>query len=221
VNDLSLSAGGAMYFTNHSGGSVFYRDAEGTVSEFTGFNVPNGIEWVEEISIVYVCLSDEQKVFVYDTGPDGSLTNGREFAFLNRPDGITLDKEGNVYVANIRDHEVVVFDSLGTRLGNILVDETRISNCAFGGPENKTLYMTGGSGVYKVKLEIAGRTFPAAAAVEFSGKGMRGFTGVAGIFTPVLLTIRGGGKQIVILRGSSEAGFEIFDLNGRRTVLLP
>jgi gluconolactonase len=210
VNDVTLSAAGAMYFTNHSGGSVFYRDAEGLVSEYTGFNVPNGIEWKEESDLVYVCLSDEQKVFLYDAQADGSLTGGREFAALDRPDGITLDERGNVYVANIRQHEVAVFDSLGARLGAIAVDETSISNCAFGGPENRTLYMTGGSGVYKVELLVPGRRYPVAVSI-ISNKNVRHWRESPGLF----LSRAAGrwGVHVIVNR-------EAFSLNSRRITIL-
>lgn len=211
VNDVTLSVAGAMYFTNHSGGSVFYRDGEGLVSEYTGFNVPNGIEWKEESDLVYVCLSDDQKVFVYDTQGDGSMVNGREFAALDRPDGITLDEQGNVYVANIRQHEVAVFDSLGARLGSIVVDETRISNCAFGGPENRTLYMTGGSGVYKVELLVPGRRYPVTVSIRNNKSSVRHRREIPGLF----LSRAAGRWGVQVVMRHAGGTLERLSVNGR------
>jgi hypothetical protein len=36
------------------------------------------------------------------------------------------------------------------------------SNCHFGGPDRKTLFITGDGGLYKVQLKIAGRVRPGA-----------------------------------------------------------
>jgi gluconolactonase len=35
------------------------------------------------------------------------------------------------------------------------------SNCDFGGPDNKTLYVTARTSLYSVPLEVAGHVFPA------------------------------------------------------------
>ena len=50
---------------------------------------------------------------------------------------------------------VKIFDSTGKHLGDIATPEiTR--NCAFGGPDNKTLFITAMTSVYRVQLKIPG-----------------------------------------------------------------
>ncbi len=72
-------------------------------------------------------------------------------------DGITLDEMGNVYSVSYRDNTIYVFDSTGVEIGKIVVDAANVSNCIFGGPEGKTLYITGDGVLRKVELKVKGR----------------------------------------------------------------
>jgi gluconolactonase len=157
VNDLSVAPNGAMYFTNFNGGSIFFLNTDGEVTEFPDFNKPNGIEWFWEKEILYLAANGENKLVKYNVNQDGSFDNGVEIADVSVPDGITLDEEGNVYVASYGDHAVYVYDSSGAYQGSIVVDADNVSNCVFGGPDNTTLYMTGDGGLRKVELKIPGR----------------------------------------------------------------
>jgi gluconolactonase len=173
TNDLTIGSDGSMYFTNHAtGNEVFRRGASGAVTRFPGFAVPNGIEWIEEERILYVTLSTDTggKVVKYDVKDDGTLANPRDFAPVPVPDGITADEKGDVYVASWAEGAVHVFDKAGKPLGKITVKSANpadgrggnASNCVFGGPDRKTLYITGNGGCYKVPLLVAGRRRPAA-----------------------------------------------------------
>ncbi len=162
TNDLSIGLKGDFYFTHpikRGLGRVFFVKADGTIKEVaTGLKHPNGIKWVEEKSILYVAFSTEDKILKYDVAPDGSIENPKIFAQLTGPDGFTMDENFNLYAASHTDHTVYVYDPNGQNLGKIVVDAPRVSNCTFGGPEGKTLYMTGRGGVWKLRLKIAGRS---------------------------------------------------------------
>jgi gluconolactonase len=81
----------------------------------------------------------------YDVCPDGTLANSRLFCELrgvarNVPDGMKVDREGNVYCTG--PGGVWVIDPCGKRVEVIPVDEGYASNMAFGGDELDTLFIT-------------------------------------------------------------------------------
>jgi gluconolactonase len=100
---------------------------------------------------------------VYDVQPDGTVANGRVFADASRwkkqpffgPDGFKIDKEGNLFGA--RPGGISIFAPDGILLGSI---ETKmpISNVAWG-DDGSTLYVAGGSALYRIKLRTKGEGF--------------------------------------------------------------
>jgi len=163
TNDVSIATTGEMFFTNHqSGKSVFYRSTTGALKRWTGFPTPNGVEWVEERHLLYLCLSDTNMVMTFSVATDGSISNEKKFAVLPVPDGITLDERYNVYVAGNQEGILYVYDSTGKALGTVTMQGSstpvgNVSNCVFGGADNRTLYITGNGGIYKVQMLVAGR----------------------------------------------------------------
>jgi gluconolactonase len=49
-----------------------------------------------------------------------------------------------------------VISPQGRRIDFIPIPEDTITNCAFGGPDMKTLYVTAGKTLFKVRTKIAG-----------------------------------------------------------------
>lgn len=178
-NDLSIGTTGAMFFTNHSTGkSVFYRSPAGALQRWTGFPTPNGVEWVEEKGLLYLCLSDTNMVMTFSVGTDGAITNKKKFVSMPVPDGITIDEKYNVYVASYIEGKIYVFDSAGATLGTVTMQgsanpQGNASNCAFGGTGNRTLYITGNGGVYKLQLKVAGRVRGGASAIQLALPALR------------------------------------------------
>ena len=69
------------------------------------------------------------------------------------PDGMKVDVKGNVYSTG--QGGVWVFDKQGKKLGVIATPETP-ANCGFGDADYKTLYMTARTGLYRIRLQVAG-----------------------------------------------------------------
>jgi gluconolactonase len=173
VNDLSISSTGAMFFTNLNGNTLFFRTPAGEITTKT-FSGVNGVEWVEEKSIVYVASGGLQKCKVDNT--TGAVSDCATFAASpnGATDGLTLDVQGNVWHANWGQGKVYVSDSTGKELGSITIDAAPVTsgkratsgasgnadNCHFGGPDLKTLFITGDGGLYKIDLLVAGRRRP-------------------------------------------------------------
>ena len=168
VNDLSISSMGSMFFTNLNGNTLFFRSTAGQITT-RNFSGVNGGEWIEEKNIVYVASGGLQKCRVDNA--TGVLTNCASFA--GATDGLTTDIQGNVWRANWGEGKVYVHDSTGTQLGVITIDAAPVpgkrytngaggnaSNCHHGGPDLKTLYITGDGGLYKLQVKVAGRRRP-------------------------------------------------------------
>jgi gluconolactonase len=138
-------------------------------------NRPNGLSLSVDERVLYVndsAAPPDRLVRAYDVNPDGSLTNHRIFADMNGmpaggPDGNKVDARGNVWVAGltedppapIRTGNVLVYDGAGMLLGKILLPE-RALNVGFGGPDWKTLYITAGTSVYRIKTKYGGQPNP-------------------------------------------------------------
>jgi gluconolactonase len=169
ANDMGISSTGSMYFTD-LGKNVYFMDEQGKVKTvYTNANSANGIEWIEEKSEVYLNQSTGTTRFHATT--DGTLTNPVPIFAVNGTDGLCLDEHGNFYIASYSEGTLYAFNNAGVKLGSIVMNATGIydarpgkqgntDNCAFGGPENKTMFITGDGGVYSVKMKIAGRRIP-------------------------------------------------------------
>ncbi len=165
INDLSFGSDGSVYFTNLNEGDVFYRSPEGEITEITTFNRPNGIEWIEEDGIIYVAANGLQKCKVES---NRDITDCEEFT-SHHVDGLTLDEMGNLYTADWEMGILKVHSPDGTQIGSVSIEAQNspggmrpgtmgnTSNCIFGGPERKTLYITGNGGLYKVEMNVKGR----------------------------------------------------------------
>lgn len=64
-----------------------------------------------------------------------------------------VDTLGNVYAAG--PGGVLVISPQGKHLGTILIPEI-VSNCAWGAADFKTLYVTARTGLYRIRLNVAG-----------------------------------------------------------------
>jgi gluconolactonase len=107
----------------------------------------------------------------YDLQPDGSVTNMRVFHNFypgRSGDGMSVDVKGNLYVAaglNLRRKTsetldtkpgIHVFSPTGALLKYIPIPEDLVTNCAFGGEDLKTLYVTAGKSVFRIRMDVEG-----------------------------------------------------------------
>ncbi len=93
------------------------------------------------------------EIRVSDAEPDGSLKNGRVLLEVEGPDGMKVDSQGNLFIASRNGIEI--FNAEGVRQEIIAVPEVP-ANCAFGGPDNTTLFITARTGLYLAGLTVPG-----------------------------------------------------------------
>jgi sugar lactone lactonase YvrE len=188
ANDLSIGTNGAVYFTD-LGTNVYHLSTGRVLSVVaTGQQSANGVEWREEQNAVYVNNAVTNGLTRRFTAPaaGGALTAPATFASpVGTPDGATFDSHGNYYTASYSTGNIVVFNAAGVQLGTIALRHAsgaydgragvqgNASNCAFGGPNNTILYMTGDGGLYSLQMRIPGRVRPGTSVKPFALRPLR------------------------------------------------
>ena len=120
---------------------------------------PNGLAFSPDERFLYVAESGTKQWLRYRVQPNGSLTDGGLFLDASTdpaeggPDGLRVDEKGNIYGSG--PGGVWIISPEGKHIGTIKVPE-RVSNVAWGDKDGKTLYITASTGLYRIKLKIAG-----------------------------------------------------------------
>jgi gluconolactonase len=154
LNDLFFARNGDLYFTDQGqtglqdpSGRVYRRRADGS-TECLLANVPspNGIVMNAAETLLYVAATRANAVWRAMVLPDGSLTRVGAFIQMSGgsgPDGMALDAQGNLFVAHAGMGAVWMFSPRGEPL--LRIDSCAgqmTTNIAFGGQDNRDLYIT-------------------------------------------------------------------------------
>ena len=165
-NDLTLTASDVLFFTDPDyqrdaapGGqdvTRVYRVAgdEISVVDDTIAN-PNGISLSPDESVLYVAGGERNGFLRAYPLEDGIPGQGRDLASLSIPDGMAIDCLGNIYATEHAAQRIRVFTPTGEEIAQIPFD-ANVTNAAFGGPERKTLFVTGAGSLWSVELDVAG-----------------------------------------------------------------
>jgi len=168
-NDLAIDAQGGVYFTDPRYGkqdgreidieAVYYVLADGKVEQVVvDIKKPNGILLSKDKKTLYVAASRAKEIWSFAVKSPGKLAKGAKFASMDTearggPDGMTLDETGNVYAAG--QGAIWVWDAKGKRIDKIDFPEAP-ANCAFGGKDGKTLYVTARTSLYRLRMRVRG-----------------------------------------------------------------
>lgn len=174
-NDLVIDKQGGVYFTDprfsapdpwpQGTEAIYYRAPDGKVTRLADdMAAPNGIILSPDQRTLYVIPSMQRQMFAFAVTEPGKLGEREIFCELKQPensnssggDGLTVDSAGNVYITSALG--VQVYSPDGKLLGIIACPE-QPANVSFGGPQNRTLYMTARKGLYRCEMEIAGHQF--------------------------------------------------------------
>jgi gluconolactonase len=174
-NDVIVKSDGAIYFTDPNYGirpeeqeqevQGVYRlspDGEDLSLVASDFARPNGLAFSPDEKKLYIDDSERRHIRVFNVNDDGSLSGGTVFHDMNiatpgAPDGMKVDIEGRIYCTGAGG--VWVFDPDGNHLGTIVTPE-KPSNCAWGGMDSRTLYITACSSVYAIRAQTPGIRLP-------------------------------------------------------------
>ncbi len=191
-NDVVCRSDGSIYFTNPGGrldpsereidfSGVHRILPDGTVTAVaTDIDYPNGLAFSPDQSILYVdntrrdngCNEEKQRgeacphqyIRAYDVAADGTLSNSRLFALLGSaedgvPDGMKVDIAGRIYCTG--PGGCWVFESNGAHAGIIRLPEIP-ANCAWGGPDNRTMFFTARTSIFSLRMKTPGVPLPRA-----------------------------------------------------------
>ncbi|MEP7298118.1 MAG: SMP-30/gluconolactonase/LRE family protein [Burkholderiales bacterium] len=142
--------GGTMDFACEAPTGALYRyDADGRCTRHAmGYAVTNGPTWSSDQRTMYFNDTVNGRVNAFDVDPaSGVLSNPREWLRFARgdglPDGMTTDAAGRLWIAHWGGACVSCHDPVSAvELGRIALPTAHITNCAFGGPALRTLFIT-------------------------------------------------------------------------------
>ncbi|HTL29419.1 MAG TPA: SMP-30/gluconolactonase/LRE family protein [Tepidisphaeraceae bacterium] len=178
-NDLVYRSDGTLYFTDPPFGLPKFFDDSRKELAFSGvyawkdgtlrlvskdLSGPNGLAFSPDEKFLYVDNWDEKHKVVmrYDVASDGSLSNGKVFFDVTKMpgeqawDGLKVDRTGNLYIAGPGGIWIVSSD--GKHLGTIKPPKGA-GNFNWGDANDKTLYITAHTGLYRLRLDATGAAF--------------------------------------------------------------
>ncbi len=130
-------------------GNLYRLDADKTVTRMEQNVIcSNGIAWSPDGRKIYHTESFRHAIFVSDFEPEmGASSNRRPFATLDSnsdgfPDGLTVDADGFVWSNVVGPGQIRRYDPQGKIERVLQLPVPRATDCTFGGPDLKTLYVT-------------------------------------------------------------------------------
>lgn len=152
-NNVAPDGAGVAISGPPRGGLFRVRHDGSTQTIRTGIGISNTMAWDLARGRFYTgdTLENEIRAFDYDAGT-GALSNERgHFAGFERgsPDGSQIDAEGHLWNCRYGGGCIVRVAPDGKVSGVLDMPVGNVTNCTFGGPDLKTLYITtaqGGSG---------------------------------------------------------------------------
>jgi len=167
--------------------AVYRVDTDGSIHRIiTDAGKPNGVAISPDQKTLYVVSNDNgstgigrlrmkedpepthkgrMALLAYDLSPEGKAKFRKvlvDYAPEDGPDGLVCDKAGNVYAAVRAENRpgICVYSPEGKEIAYIKTELP--TNVGFGrGDEAKTLYITAGKSVYRIKINQEGYQLPA------------------------------------------------------------
>jgi gluconolactonase len=163
---------------------VYRIDPDGRVSRVITHEVdrPNGLVVTPDDRALFVAdnnndnVGGARKLWRFALGPDGTVAPAsrmlvHDWGTTRGPDGIKLDAAGRLFVAAGLNRPnppyetqekptagIYIFSPAGKLLERISIPRDECTNCAFGGNDLKTLFVTAGGTLWAVRLNEPGRT---------------------------------------------------------------
>jgi len=184
-NDIVVASDGAIWFTDppygilddsegykadsEQDGCFVYRvdRASGEVTVASRDLVhPNGLAFSPDETVMYVSDTsiarpggENHHMLAFDVAQGSRLARPRVFCVMEPgvSDGFRVDVDGNVWTS--AGDGIHVLDADGVELGRIILPE-EASNCQFGGPDGRRLFVTATSTLWSLQVGIRGAVTP-------------------------------------------------------------
>jgi sugar lactone lactonase YvrE len=142
--DQELEARGVEgVLADHPVAKLARVDPDGSVHvAATGLHFPNGCVITPDGRTMILAETLAMCLTAFDIDSDGGLSNRRGWApvGMRAPDGICLDADGNVWVANALAPECVLFAQGGEIIATVQTSQPCFA-CMLGGEDRRRLYM--------------------------------------------------------------------------------
>lgn len=161
---------------------VYRIDTDGSVHRIldrSSVDRPNGILVSPDEKHLFIADNNNsqggtRKLWRFQLNPDGSVDpKTRHLLFdwktSRGPDGLKIDRRGRLFVAaglnrdNLPDETtkpypggIYILSNSGRLLDFIAIPDDEVTNCTFGGPDLKTLFITAGGNLWSVPLKEPG-----------------------------------------------------------------
>ncbi len=161
---------------------VYRIDAPGKVSRIVTHEVerPNGILISPKDDLLYVAdnnnnaVGGARKLWTFRLRPNGAIDPASRKPIFDwktgrGPDGFKMDESGRLYVAAGRTKPappfedadefkggVYILSAEGALLAFVPIPVDEVTNCAFGGPDRKTLFITAGGTLWSLPVTTRG-----------------------------------------------------------------
>jgi D-xylonolactonase len=131
-------------------GTLYRIDRDlGSTAIDSGYRVTNGPAFSPDGKLMYHSDSARQRTYVFDLASDGTATNRGVLIQFNEgegyPDGMTVDRDGCLWVALWDGWSVRRYSPAGEWLETVRMPVARPTSCAFGGRDFDRLYITSAS----------------------------------------------------------------------------
>ncbi|MEX1335544.1 MAG: SMP-30/gluconolactonase/LRE family protein [Candidatus Limnocylindrales bacterium] len=141
-------AGSMGWSAEPEAGALYRLDADGTVKRMLDrVTISNGLGWSPDGTIMYYVDTPTMRVDMFDFDPvSGDIANRREFVTIRhgggRPDGLTVDSEGAVWVATWPGYGVHRYLPDGSLDAVIPLPVSNVSSIELGGPDLRDAFIT-------------------------------------------------------------------------------
>jgi len=165
ANDAKPKQGNLRRISPNFDSKVFLKD----------ITIANGMDWSPDNKICYYIDTPTKKVSRFNFNIETSELDGELEAidvseYSGAPDGMCVDSLGNLWVAFWGGGCIRSFSPSGELIAQVDVPATLVTNCAFGGPDLSTLYITCAipsyEGFVKGEEPLAGSLFKAEVGVQ-------------------------------------------------------
>jgi sugar lactone lactonase YvrE len=142
---------GTMAYDESPGAGTLYRlELDGRCSTvLTGLTISNGIGWSPDGGTMYLSDSGAGLVEAFDfDGVTGAIDGRRTLVHIDRPgmapDGLTVDEQGDIWVALYGGWAVNRYGPEGSLRETVEIPVAQATSCAFGGDDRSILFVTTG-----------------------------------------------------------------------------
>ncbi|OLO10061.1 hypothetical protein BTW10_16630 [Chromohalobacter japonicus] len=152
-NDAVVDTSGTLWCgtmddaEGHTSGSLYRVRLDGDCQrQDSGYTVTNGPVLSPQGDWLYHTDTLERLIYRFAVDEHGNLSDREPFIRIPQdqgcPDGMTTDRDGNLWVCQFGGWRISIFDSQGQLREEIPMPVANITSCTFGGPDLSTLYIT-------------------------------------------------------------------------------